>query len=276
MIPVDRTSVPVPSDLDGPNSRGVKETEKAIEFYGKPVNRGKSFPFEAYGLPTVKSGLDALFHGKCAYCEARYDRTAPVDVEHYRPKGGVLVGDKLRKPGYYWLAARWDNLLPSCIDCNRARTHEFSDRKGKAGKANQFPLAGGAAPKMEPGAEASEKALLLDPTRDPPQDHLEFVANGTVRPRLTAAGGESERGSATIGVCALLRPRLCQARSEAARRVRLQVERVLRQTRYVVQYPADPQFKRDLAQEDDELRRMTNPDQEFAALARQIVATELG
>ena len=41
-------------------------------------------------------------------------------MEHYRPKARVSTeqGDK---PGYYWLAARWENLLPSCTDCNSPR-----------------------------------------------------------------------------------------------------------------------------------------------------------
>ncbi|MEF9674035.1 hypothetical protein QNM99_25505 [Pseudomonas sp. PCH446] len=42
-----------------------------------------------------------------------------MDVEHYRPKGAV--SEDASHPGYWWVAMDWDNLLPSCIDCNRKR-----------------------------------------------------------------------------------------------------------------------------------------------------------
>src|SRR3546814_21065688 len=98
--------------------------------------------------------LFALVHCKCAYFEARYDTTAPVDIVHFRPKAGI-VGT--RHLGYWWFAATWSNLLPSCIDCNRKREHptprEFSSltailderlQKGftplSTGKGTCFPI----------------------------------------------------------------------------------------------------------------------------------------
>jgi hypothetical protein len=36
-----------PSVLDGPDSDGGKETEKAITFFAKPGNRTKTFKFKA-------------------------------------------------------------------------------------------------------------------------------------------------------------------------------------------------------------------------------------
>ena len=47
----------------------------------------------------MKRRLDLLFHGKCAYCETFYSASAPVDVEHYRPKGAV--SEDPSHPGYY-------------------------------------------------------------------------------------------------------------------------------------------------------------------------------
>lgn len=65
-----------------------------------------------------------------------------MDVEHYRPKGGYLDPDgTLCQPGYYWLAADWNNLFPSCIDCNREREQIMvKGQAKKLGKANKFPL----------------------------------------------------------------------------------------------------------------------------------------
>lgn len=51
---------------------------------------------------------------------------APLDVEHFRPKSEIdevdpatfrpVPGRAPTAPGYYWLAAAWSNLLPSCIE----------------------------------------------------------------------------------------------------------------------------------------------------------------
>src|SRR5688500_10656800 len=121
MIPVDRSKVPPPSDLFGPDSPGDNESIRVVGFYTDPANKEASFTYAAYKLPTVKEAIQTLFHGKCAYCESNYTNVHPVDVEHFRPKGRIVVEGKPSKPGYYWLAARWENLLPSCIDCNRER-----------------------------------------------------------------------------------------------------------------------------------------------------------
>ncbi|MEZ5007772.1 MAG: hypothetical protein R2753_06420 [Chitinophagales bacterium] len=50
---------------------------------------------------------------KCCYCEKPIDKG---DLEHYRPKKGWKQnnGAAMTKPGYYWLAYRWRNLLLSC------------------------------------------------------------------------------------------------------------------------------------------------------------------
>ena len=43
------------------------------------------------------------------------------DVEHYRPKAGYRqdAEDPLGRPGYYWLAYEWSNLLFCCQICNQ-------------------------------------------------------------------------------------------------------------------------------------------------------------
>ncbi|WP_314961798.1 hypothetical protein [Bradyrhizobium cosmicum] len=80
-----------------------------------PSTKRKAFPFQAYKAEGVKKRLEELFHGKCAYCESLYASQAPVDVEHYRPKGRVK--DEHAHPGYWWLASEWTNLLPASITC---------------------------------------------------------------------------------------------------------------------------------------------------------------
>lgn len=175
----------------------------------KPV---KAPNFAAYKRQPVKDALTRLFGPKCAYCEFPYGGGAPMEVEHYRPKGGYL-DDRgvLRSPGYYWLAADWDNLLPSCVDCNRARKQVYRARdgtlvKGKSGKANHFPILAGTARAAAPAGVAAERALLLNPCRDRrPELHLRFLANGFVEPAATAEEQALPMGKATIEVCGLSR-----------------------------------------------------------------------
>jgi hypothetical protein len=100
VIPIRRT--PIPEALDGQESIGGKEREKCIAFYAIAQNRVAKFPFKAYKSEAVKQALTGMFGGKCAYCEGFYEHAHPVDVEHFRPKGGFVSGTKLETPGYYW------------------------------------------------------------------------------------------------------------------------------------------------------------------------------
>lgn len=260
MIFVDRTKVEAPSSLMGDGSIGPRELLRAREHI---ENKAKSaFPFAAYKDGKVKAQLEALFHGKCAYCESFYSKTQPVDVEHYRPKGRVAEA-KGGHPGYWWLGMAWENLLPSCIDCNRKRgqtlpkavagtvlelhdgAHFSHAAKFNTGKQDSFPLAEGSIyAKAEDDDLALEKRLLLDPTRDKPEDHLVFHVDrknliGLVYPTpidparppqlpSTAkdpsriandanAVGASPAGAVSIQVYGLNRLALVQARTQALR-----------------------------------------------------------
>lgn len=192
MRQVDRASVEAPRGLIGDDSSGAREIERA----GNHVNeKGKisGFTFRAYKRDDVRHALDALFHGKCAYCESRYDVSGPVDIEHYRPKGEVDEDEN--HPGYWWLAATWDNLLPSCLDCNRRRFQSTPANMSsvtalatgqlagdlvaiKTGKNSVFPITGSRAMDRATGTSTSdledEAPLLLHPCNDAPSEHLRF------------------------------------------------------------------------------------------------------
>ena len=75
--------------------KGAIELAKARAHFGDPALEGKPFTFAAYKLDAVKEALNAAFGFKCAYCESFFGATQPLDVEHFRPKSGVLVGDEL-------------------------------------------------------------------------------------------------------------------------------------------------------------------------------------
>ena len=137
-----RRSLPaVPSVLDGPESKGGKELVRARDHFANAATADESFTFAAYKDDEVKAALNAAFDLKCAYCESFFGATQPLDVEHFRPKGGVEINGSVMPRLYFWLAAAWGNLLPSCIDCNRRRTQNLVGvGVAAAGKLNQFPI----------------------------------------------------------------------------------------------------------------------------------------
>lgn len=153
---------------------GVSELEAArLHFEG--TGREDGFDYNAYRARDVKGALTAMTCGKCAYCEADYDATQPNDVEHFRPKGAIDTASGRIKPGYWWLAAAWTNLLPSCIRCNR-REHQplFDGTDLVMGKANDFPLDNELQRANTIGGEDLEVPLLIDPCVVNPADHVRF------------------------------------------------------------------------------------------------------
>ena len=77
-------------------------------------------------MPSVKAQ-----HDKCCFCESKVTHISYGDVKHYRPKAGYRQDpeEPLGRPGYYWLAYEWSNLMFCCQICNQ----RF--------KRNLFPLA---------------------------------------------------------------------------------------------------------------------------------------
>jgi len=174
-----------------------------------------------YHHDQVHAALERLCDSKCAYCEAPAPASMAWDVEHYRPKG--RVSERADHPGYYWLAYDWDNLLLACELCNRRRkdrpTWEEASPGPAAGKADRFPLADERTRAMDPSGDLdAEVRLLLDPTRDDPEEHLTFDVNGHALPREG-----SRMGAMSIDVYHLNRRRL---RSWRQAHIRLAVEMI--------------------------------------------------
>ena len=89
-------------------------------------NKPLVFKDQIYADDEVKKQLKSDQFGKCAYCERSLNGDFGA-VEHFRPKGGYQIEDEkyLRKPGYYWLAYDWNNLLYSCSECNTCYKRNF-------------------------------------------------------------------------------------------------------------------------------------------------------
>lgn len=218
---------PCPEVLDGPASAGGKEHLAAGAFFALKINVGQPFKgFTTYKHASVREALARAFGSKCCYCESRIAHVMPSEIEHYRPKAGFRdASGKLTKPGYYWLAADWNNLLLVCIDCNRRRRH--MDGHGKlvsSGKENYFPLLDESKRATEPGGEVHELPSLLDPCSDPVEAYFEFTEEGAIRP-AHRSGREHSRATATIRIIGLQRWQLGKRRGELMLRVDAQIEK---------------------------------------------------
>jgi uncharacterized protein (TIGR02646 family) len=279
MIYRDRSQVPSPEILTSAKGRGLLEMAKAKKFYATKVAKSKrrAFKFECYRSPEVKRALEDLFFGKCAYCESRYAGTQPVDVEHWRPKAAIVDGEETIEPGYYWLAADWDNLLPSCIDCNRERGQMLLPGRDErnAGKANRFPLEPGSMRARAAEDLAAERPLLLHPCHDQPEEHLEFLLEGVVRSRRQISSGPSPKGESSIEIYALNRTGLVHSR--------LEIMLILKHRMYTIERLLDILESKNagetvkaiadhlLGHEMAGLSRFREPDQPYSQMARQVI-----
>lgn len=177
--------------------RGPERTQALCDqFDASAAHRDGSVPFvfnrALYGHRTVRVALERAQHAKCGYCDAR---SAPLDVEHYRPKGSVRQarGEAEQRPGYYWLAYEWSNLLLACVLCNQPREDTASM---PTGKGSLFPLFQPAQrARSHHDSLAQERPQLLHPYVDDFDEHIAY--------RQYMPLAKTERGQATIEVLRL-------------------------------------------------------------------------
>lgn len=144
--------------------------------------------------------LGRLSNHKCAYCESAITGRS-ISLDRFRPKAGAvgLDGD-FSTEHYWWLAYEWPNIYPCCLKCNKF-------------KGAKFPVEGRRCRTDATADEiASEKRLLLDPFADEPDEHLQFLENGSVAPR-------SSMGDVTIHTLELNRADLVASRLRVATEV---------------------------------------------------------
>lgn len=314
MRKVARADVDLPKAFIGPNSPAAKEFQQAkvraderAEAFRTTGKHGKAYEYSAYKHDSIRSALHKLFHGKCAYCESDYHSQAPVDIEHYRPKAEITE-DKTH-PGYWWLAADWENLLPSCLDCNRKREQVIDQARAGAaaavmtpaqdmpvanhvlrtsGKANSFPVDGPTRVKEPAETLANERPLLLDPCRDDPALFLRFTVDaptpyGLVVPRgVIAADGTmdfvAQRAASSIGIYGLNRLGLLQARTRVIQHLTL-LRLIIAKLDIVAKDLAtldDPRARKAVKAIEGlidqtvlHIRSMAAPDQPYSAMVRQ-------
>lgn len=283
MIFVDRKRVQAPVILTDADGAGAKEKAAAITYYsGGPVS--KAFDFKIYRHQQVKDALVELFYGKCAYCESSFIHVYAGDVEHFRPKGEIEEAAPDKKPGYYWLASDWDNLLLSCRNCNQKLTHAVYGEMDRTvmGKMNQFPLAPpGAYVRRHglPGDIGPEEfhRLLINPCIDKPEEYLEYGEQGVIKAKKKADGSLHEKGVTSIRVFVLQRVPLVLSRERWLIDIQAQIQRVKEAfMHYNGQVDSKDTvkllfFEKVLKREMQRLKKFLDPREQYVGMARQVI-----
>ncbi len=278
MISVNRPNIAAAkAALDKRSSRDrLTERQRVTNHFttGIPV---KKPTYSAYKKAEVKKALNDLFNHKCAYCESEYESVAPMDVEHFRPKGAYMLPSGKRSTiGYYWLASEWTNLLPSCIDCNRERK-QFRRQldgqlvKSKSGKANKFPLLDEAKRAKSPNGEKNELPLLLDPCLDKPAMYLEFLDDGGVRPKNGTLEKKLGKGENSIAVYGLDRDGLFRERRKIMKLLFSQMNHICSFALNVREVPGSARMQADFTRATNELSNYTTKDSSYLAMAKPMI-----
>jgi uncharacterized protein (TIGR02646 family) len=260
----------------------INERKRAAAHYllikTNPTAKKEPFDFKVYKDESIKLALEKLFHGKCAYCESRYTGLHPVDIEHWRPKSEVLNdGDRKARFGYYWLACDWNNLLPSCIDCNRMRNHldRFEGETILLGKGNWFPLAEGNERATGEKEEFKEQPLLLNPCEDNPEDYLRLHEEGNVLPKIDETNQPSTKAKNSIRIYGLNRDGLVYERRERS----LVIQQKILVIRNLISLLNDESKNTEtslliedlLSHELEILNDFQRPEQPFSTMAKQLI-----
>jgi len=292
-----------------PKNEGQLETIDAIEFYNHDINNDLQFKkmgkrgeriktsYSVYSDKSIRIRLAEMFRGKCAYCESRIVTIYSGDIEHFRPKGGFhnANSESLVKPGYYWLASDWNNLLFACPFCNQTYTHKILEGgeiiETVMGKLNQFPLISEtnrlgrnharifySDKVVYNTAFAKEEAdrLLLNPCIDNVEEFFDYNEEGVILPKSSLSGINLEKAKSSIDVYALQRIELVQAREAKVIKIKAQIKRVEQAMKNLNDHYEDSEekkiwFEGILRKEMKALKRFMLPKREYSGLAKVLI-----
>jgi uncharacterized protein (TIGR02646 family) len=200
----------------------IKRAKDIYEIKGTPKPKNL-FTFYSAQKNFYKDELIAMFRHRCAYCETQVTIGSRGDIEHFRPKGEFVTKEgKTIEPGYYWLAAKWENLYLSCTNCNQKSTLKILDANDPTkiieqtvGKMNQFALKDEQyrIKDSQPTNLEDPYRLLIDPCMDNPEQLLEFSIDGNIKPRIQNCV-ENEMALYSINVFGLRRLELVEIRKQ--------------------------------------------------------------
>lgn len=288
MIHINRKHIKEPNIL-----KDSDETKEAITHFTDAKKMTETFEFKLY--KSVRFDLEKIFVGKCVYCESKYLSVYTGDIEHFRPKAAYNKAGKTKttdiKPGYYWLAADWDNLLMSCRHCNQKKTHKLSNGgELVTGKGTNFPLF------LKKGEEdvdvrcsvhnnavrfelEESRRLLINPCIDSPEDMIDYDTDYDIMPKKDLGDYKSEMVKTSVKTYGLHRYDLVISRKLHAKKVKLQLLRI---EEYAVDFAnLDGEDRKSYIAIQHRLRRelrilkdMTLDKSEYAGLTRHIIKNE--
>ncbi|WP_419735872.1 AAA family ATPase [Pseudomonas sp. COR18] len=191
----DRSSVPPPSLLQ---SREANADRQALAdyFLADRTKRAQSRapePVVDLNENSVRSGLDRLFHGKCAFCERVVQSKATY---RFRPRAQASPLERTSNAHLYyvWLSSAWENLYAICKDCEPVRPDHFPvlGRRVALPSTQEVDAYAQAGNGLWGGYPLKERHVLIDPCeRVDLSRHLSVDLSG----ELYAL---SERAAATI------------------------------------------------------------------------------
>lgn len=121
-------------------TKKIKESKEKYDANKTESNKNDlDKAIKKYNHPEIKSSLESMLHGKCAFCESFIQNVDYGDIEHFKPKSKFPE-----------LAVSWDNLLLACKKCN-----------GKEQKGDEWPTLQNGGP-------------LINPSEENPEDFFEF------------------------------------------------------------------------------------------------------
>lgn len=187
------TEVPVTLTSDK-----VKATMKRIKAKVEGGVELKSGDFESHWLrDDVRLTLWKSQQKKCCYCERKRDAKREPDIEHYRPKTKV---EGVGRPGYWWLAYSWENLLFCCKACNQT-------------KLAKFPLMGGRRARKSTDDLGEESPVVPNPETEDPEELISYDWEFGPPEMAYPVGKDSAgRGRRAIEVLGLRRTELAEER----------------------------------------------------------------
>lgn len=217
MIHIERT-------YPAPDSIVVHADQEHREAHAHYQTSSKTFRHKVFSKQDVKEALQKLFNGKCAYCESNVMVTSAIDKEHFRPKASIKDKDLNIHitPGYYWLAADWDNLLLACAHCNRTGRHEDIDGTGfTSGKLDRFPLADEDSRYYYGGDFNAEEEvrLLINPCVDHPENWLVYEKEGALSPKTGIDDHDKNKVDKSVEIFGLMRSELVNKRHETSKNI---------------------------------------------------------
>lgn len=112
MIKINKTQQP--KILQDNSSQWTNEYLRALNSEIRMTDTIKT----RYNHPDIKSALKNETHGKCVYCESKFEHVSYGDIEHILPK------NEGARPDMY---VEWNNLTLSCEQCNRSGKYTYYD-----------------------------------------------------------------------------------------------------------------------------------------------------